>query len=206
MVLCRKEWGSKQQKTHKALINLVITLNTQRLVSDEYYIMCLISAQQSKIMFSFGQNWWKILIKWKLPFSLTIHFAGKCPLNPCNILPDSPIRQILCLCMTQRECLSARFLQFFAITAQLWLICQLKPGVPILVVNRVNWSVTHFTHATDQFLYDSSFSSTTYAELHLTRWWKVSFTITVTSAVQSPVCTLIYGWMDLHMANIHTAL
>ena len=90
--------------------------------------MCLRSAQQSKVMFSFGQNQWKILIKWKLPFSLTTHFDGKCLPKPCNTLSDSPTRQILCLCVTWREWSSARLLQCFAITDQLWLICSSNLG------------------------------------------------------------------------------
>lgn len=45
--------GKKAAKPHAVLINLAVTLNIQRLMSDSYNIMCLRSAR-SKVMFPFG--------------------------------------------------------------------------------------------------------------------------------------------------------
>lgn len=50
----QKRMGKTAGKPHEAFTNPAATLNTQRVTSDEYYIMCLRSAPQSKVMFSFG--------------------------------------------------------------------------------------------------------------------------------------------------------
>lgn len=47
----QKRMGKKRGKPYKAFTNPAATLNTQRLMSDEYSIMCLRSAPQSKVMF-----------------------------------------------------------------------------------------------------------------------------------------------------------
>lgn len=152
----QKRKGKQAPKPHEILINFAVTLFTHSLMSDEYKIMCLLAVQWSKICFHLdrtgGKFWlngnflfhWQFILMENACLILVIHY---------QTVPQGKFSVYAWLRESNHQpgCFSTFLLQLSSfMPVQTW-------SASCGEWSSMNWSLTHFTHTTNQFLYDSAF-------------------------------------------------